>query len=409
MTSLWWPGDHRAGDLLSDRALLHAMAAAEAAWSAALADAGIAPAEAAVETSVAIGLADRLDIDALARDAESGGNPVIGLVAALRRELPEPAGSWLHRGLTSQDVFDTAAQLCLRDAVAAVRADLTVQVERLTALAEEHRHTPSLARTLTQPAMPTTFGLKAADWLAGLLDAGARVTELDFPVQLGGAAGTLAALVELAGPDRAGLDRARMARASWSRLLGLAASGPWHTRRGPVTRSGDALVGLAGAWGRIANDVLVLGRPEIGELADGSAGGSSTMPHKANPTLAVLVRRHALAAPGHGATLHAAAAAQVDERADGGWHAEWSALSTLGRHSVVAAGQATDLLAGLRVHTDRMAAALDAYGEALLSEQRTMAGLAGRPAAPGYRGLTDDLIDETLSRARTWLAQEEHP
>ena len=103
-----------------------------------------------------------------------------------------------------------------------------------------------------------------------------------------------------------------------------------------MTRIGDALVACTDAWARIANDVLVLGRPEIGELAEGSGGGSSTMPHKANPVLAVLVRRTALTTPQLAATLHLAAADQVDERAAGGWHAEWDTLRLLLRRTVVA-------------------------------------------------------------------------
>ena len=83
--------------------------------------------------------------------------------------------------------------------------------------------------------------------------------------------------------------------------------------------------------GRIARDVLELSRPEIGELAEGRGGGSSSMPHKANPVLSVLVRRAALTTPQLAATLHLAAADQVDERADGAWHAEWDTLRLLRR------------------------------------------------------------------------------
>ena len=111
--------------------------------------------------------------------------------------------------------------------------------------------------------------------------------------------------------------------------------------------------------GRIANDVLTLGRPEIGELSEGTGGGSSTMPHKANPVLATLIRRAALTTPSS-PPPSTAAAGSVDERADGGWHAEWATLRTLLRRTCVAGSQTTDLLAGLRVHPDRMRATLDA-------------------------------------------------
>ena len=106
--------------------------------------------------------------------------------------------------------------------------------------------------------------------------------------------------------------------------------------------------------------MLVLARPEIGELSEAVGGGSSSMPHKHNPVLSVLVRRAALTTPQLAATLHLAAADQVDERADGAWHAEWDTLRLLARRTAVAASQTADLLAGLQVHPDRMAANLAA-------------------------------------------------
>jgi 3-carboxy-cis,cis-muconate cycloisomerase len=101
--------------------------------------------------------------------------------------------------------------------------------------------------------------------------------------------------------------------------------------------------------------VLELSRPEIAEVAESSGGGSSSMPHKANPVLSVLVRRAALTAPQLLATLHLCAADQVDERGDGAWHAEWDTLRLLVRRTAVAASQTADLLSGLQVHADRMA------------------------------------------------------
>lgn len=391
--SLLWPGDHRAGDVMSDAALLRALVQTERAWLRVLVDVGVAPPEAAHELTDVIGPED---LDRIATEAETGGNPVIPVVALLRSRLPEPTSTWLHRGLTSQDVLDTALVLQAREAVLAVRAEVTEQVDLLTDLVEAHRRTLMTGRTLTQPATPIPFAAKAAGWLAGVLDADGELAGLDFPVQLGGAAGTLSGLVALAGTERAGACRAALPEA-----LGLSPSPPWHTRRTPVTRIGDAATTATGAWGRVAGDVLTLGRPEIGELVDGSGGGSSTMPHKANPTLAVLLRRTALTSPSLAAGLHVAAGSQVDERADGAWHAEWQPLALLLRHAITAAGQATDLLQGLQVHPDRMAERLEAAGEDVLAEARTMAGIAGveRDAAATEFGLSEDLVDEVLRRA----------
>jgi 3-carboxy-cis,cis-muconate cycloisomerase len=180
---------------------------------------------------------------------------------------------------------------------------------------------------------------------------------------------------------------------------------PWHTSRAPVTRIGDAAVGCTDAWGRIANDVLTLSRSEIGELAEGEGGGSSTMPHKRNPALSALIRRAALAAPQLAATLHVAAADSVDERAAGAWHVEWPTVAALVRRTIVAGAQATDLVAGLRVNSDRMAATLGAAD--IGSEQRAMAELTGHEPRGDYRGASDEIIDAVLDRARRSLKREE--
>ena len=382
MGSLFWPGDDRGGDHLTEASFLRAMVCVEDAWLDVL---GVAH-------------EPLPDFDRSTVRSESAGNPVPGLVSLLRESLDGEPARWVHRGLTSQDVIDSAVMVMLRDAVTGVRQELRIQVAELADLAEVHRTTPMVARTLTQHAVPTTFGLKVSGWLTGVLDADADLAPLSFPVQLGGAAGTLAAVVEL------GLDPT-VARDRLASALGLVPSLPWHTSRAPITRIGDAAVGCTDAWGRIANDVLILSRPEIGELKEGEGGGSSTMPHKHNPALSGLIRRAALAAPQLAATLHAAAAASVDERAAGAWHAEWATVATLVRRTLVAGSQATDLLGGLRVHVERMAATLDAADVG--SEQRSMAELSGHEPRPDYRGASDEIIDAVLDRAHRLLKSEE--
>ena len=313
--------------------------------------------------------------------SESGGNPVIALVEMLREQDDR-----VHRGLTSQDVVDSALMRMSEAAVESVRRDLHSVVARLADLAATHRGTPMVARTLTQHAIPTTFGFRVAAWLTAVLDADDDLAGLDFPDQVGGAAGTRAVMVELGRAVPPGIPR-------------------WHTTRAPVTRLGDALVGCTDACARIANDVVVMSRPEIGELAEGSGGGSSTMPDKANPVLSVLIRRAALTTPQLAATLHLAAAQQVDDRADGGWHAEWATLRDLARRTLVAASQTDELLAGLQVDTARMAATLAAAGDAVLAEQRSMAAAAGRDPAPSYLGDAVAYVDAVVVRAHSTLEE----
>ncbi|WP_416957668.1 lyase family protein [Nocardioides sp. T5] len=409
MPDLLWPGDHRAGEHLSDADVVRAMLRVETAWLATLVDAGVAPAAAAVDLAGEVGT---IDLAALSIASEAGGNPVIPLLAVLRERLgekhPETA-RWVHRGLTSQDVLDTALVLALRESIDATLVLVDEQVASLTGLARRHRADPMVGRTLTQHAVPITFGLKAAHWLTGVLDARDDLVAVRdrLPVQVGGAAGTLAAPSELLAGAGVPGDAIALARNLADRLR-LPWSPPWHTSRAPLTRAADALVRSTDAWGRIAADVLLLSRPEVAEVAEpvgDGRGGSSTMPQKANPVLSVLVRRAALAGPALAAQLHVAAATNVDERPDGAWHVEWSALAQLGRHTLTAASQTAELLAGLHVDTGRMARLVQAAGSALLAEQRSIAALGlGRDPdfdPTHYLGSTGALIDAVVDRAQS--------
>lgn len=408
MTNLLWPGDQRAGELMTDETLLRSMVAVETAWLRALATTGLAPVDCA--SADLWQLTGERDCEALAVTSEDGGNPVIGLVALLRERAVPGVGQWIHRGLTSQDVLDTGLMLAVRAAVDQLRSELAAQVSALTALVSAHRGTPMVARTLTQHAVPTTFGAKAARWLDGVIDAYRGVAELSTPVQVGGAGGTRAATMELATLTNLSGDpaevSAELARAT-ANALGLDTRVPWHTIRTPVTAVADALVGCTDAWGGIASDIVTLTRPEIGELsepASGYRGRSSAMPGKRNPVLSILIRRCAMSAPPLAATLHTAAALANDERPDGAWHAEWDTLRTLVRRTVVAGSQCCELLGGLEVHSARMAENLNRAD--VLGEQRAIAELAEKPPSSTYFGAIDILIDQSLDRARLILKEQ---
>ncbi len=402
MTNLLWPGDHRAGAYMTDQALLQSMVAVESTWLDALADAGLAPGDCAgVDLWHLVG---QDDCELLAIAAEDGGNPVVGLVTLLReRAVPSIAG-WIHRGLTSQDVLDTSLMLGVRAVTDQLISDLTQQLSTLSALATAHRATPMVARTLTQYAAPTTFGAKAASWLNGVVDALEQLSKLVIPIQVGGAVGTRAASTELAALVTEAMDPAEMSEqlvVSAATTLGLANRLPWHTTRAPVTTAADAFVGCTDCWGRIASDVVTLVRPEIAELSEPATenrGASSSMPHKRNPVLSILIRRAAVSAPPLAATLHTAAALANDERPDGAWHAEWDTVRTLARRTLVAGSQCGELLAGLDVHAAQMAKHLS--GADVLGEQRAIVDLVGRGGSATYLGAVDRLIDDSLDRAR---------
>ncbi|WP_309060022.1 3-carboxy-cis,cis-muconate cycloisomerase [Streptomyces sp.] len=372
-----WAGSPAAAET-ADAAFLRALLDAETALTRAQAALGLAPDGAVAAVTEAAG-PGRFDLASLAERARTGGNPVIPLVADLTRAVGEPYGPYVHRGATSQDIMDTAMMLVAHRALAPVLSDLARCERALARLAAEHRDTPMPGRTLTQHAVPTTFGLKAAGWRSLVLDARDRVTAVrgSLPAQLGGAAGTLAAFTAYGAEDATGLP------AAYARELGLREPPlPWHTLRTPIADLAGCLALTAGALGKLAVDVLTLSRTEIAEVAEGSGGGSSAMPHKANPVRSTLIAAAARRAPQLAATLYGALAAG-DERPAGAWHAEWEPLRDLLRLVGGAARDAAELTEGLRVHPDAMRAHLKLTHGLIVSERLSaeLAPVLGRARA----------------------------
>ncbi|WP_308932096.1 lyase family protein [Arthrobacter sp. SLBN-112] len=393
--------------LTGDRAVLAAILAIESGWAAVLEKAGLAPAgSAAVVASAAE--AGRYDLADIALRAQGGGNPVIPLLADLRKQVAAldtagvGAGKAVHTSLTSQDVLDTALMLLARNTVHAVLADLHGTAAALAAVAEQHADTLCVGRSLTQHSLPYTFGLRAAQWFHGVAAAGRQLAALEFPVQFGGAAGTLAAgTVLTAGTHATPFSLADALAVQ----LGLApAPAPWHTNRLAITSLGNALAAVLDAYGKISADVLFLSRPEVGEVAEPRAAGrgvSSAMPQKQNPVLSVLVRSAALQAPGLAAQLHLAAATFNDERPDGAWHIEWPALRQLLALTLGAAGHFRELAEGLQVFPAAMRRNLDLAGPLLLAEgvNAAVAPLLAENDGRNGKQQLQDVVDRTLQVA----------
>lgn len=388
--------------LTGDRAVLAAILEVEAAWAGILEDAGLAPAGSAAVVAEAAD-AGLFDVAAISERARGGGNPVIPLLADLREQVRDTnARSAVHTSLTSQDVLDTALMLLARRTVSAVLAEIRGTTTALASLAGEHAGTLCVGRSLTQHALPYTFGLRAAQWFQGIAAAAGRLEGVAFPVQFGGAGGTLAAAGTLT--SGADMDPFALADALADKLHLARAAAPWHTNRLPMTSLGDTLAAVADSFGKIAGDVLFLCRPEVAEVAEPRAAGrgvSSAMPQKQNPVLSVLVRSAALQVPSLAAQLHIAAATFNDERADGAWHSEWPALRSLLGLVLGSAVQLRELVEGLQVFPDAMRRNLQLAGPLLLSERVSavaaplLAGDSGDKTAAKAR--LQDIVDQTLA------------
>lgn len=368
---------------------LRQLLAFEAALARAEARAGLIPAAAAEAIAAACKGGRFHAADIFARGA-AAGTLVVPLVHDLTAQVAEAGRPYVHWGATSQDAVDTALMLQLREALALLEADLLRLCAACARLAADHRATLMAGRTLLQQALPITFGLKAARWLAlaaRQLQA-LRAQRAVLAAQLGGAAGTLAALG----------DRGLAVAALLAEELGLAAPDlPWHAERDRLGALAAAIAVAAGSVAKIAQDLLLLAQTEVGEAAEAPApgrGASSAMPQKRNSVDAALALAASRLATAQLPPI-LGAMAQEHERAPGGLQVEWQAIHELTRYAAGAVARVADAVAGLQVDPDRMAANLALGGGLLLAESLAMAlapGL-GRPEA-------QRLVRELVERSR---------
>lgn len=394
----------------SDAAFAQAMLDVEAAWVSVLAGAGLTSGE-DEEAVLAAANVELYDLESLAVRGQDGANALIPLLGDLRVEIAKnyDGVSAVHKGATSQDIIDSALMLVAARSGAIILADLMRSADALNVLAKAHRRQLCVARSLTQHALPMTFGLRVANWLSGIIEAGERLQRAleSLPLQWGGAVGTLASLTDSLARDDDDAAASAQANVTVRDLvielatnLGLRSSIPWHTNRLPITQLAAALGDVIAASGHIANDVLMLSRPEIGEVSEPQAagkGGSSAMPQKQNPVLSVLMRSAALSAPQHVGQLYLSAGAADDERPDGAWHAEWASLRELLRLAGGSVDKLAQLAEGLTVNPHAMVRNAALSGDLLVSE-RVMSHLA--PIIAGGKKRIQELVRQSLTERR---------
>jgi 3-carboxy-cis,cis-muconate cycloisomerase len=335
--------------VFADAQFLHNMLHVEASLAQVQAQLGIIPADAATKIAEAVA---RFEIDwaQLQTDTDKAGVPVIGLVKQLRQQVGGEAASFVHWGATTQDVMDTAVILQIRAALDYMQPSLHQLSQQLAQLADRHRHTLMAGRTHSQQALPITFGLKVAGWLAPLLRHWQRLEELKprlLVLQFGGAAGTLASLGQMG----TAVQQALAAELNLA-LLPL----PWHTQRDNLAEIANWLSLVTGSLGKMGQDIILLAQTEIGELretADVTRGGSSTMPQKSNPIISETLIAAARANANLLATMHQALI-QEQERATHGWQLEWLTLPQMFGHTAVALQKALFLSQNLVVNAAQM-------------------------------------------------------
>jgi 3-carboxy-cis,cis-muconate cycloisomerase len=376
-------------EVFSDAAVVQTMLDVEAAAARVQARLQIIPADAAVAIEAAA-QAGFYDAAQLAAAARRSATPVVPLVAALSDRVgvvDATHAGFVHWGLTSQDVSDTALVLTVRRSLDILSAHHAELARALVTMSDQHAASVMLGRTLLQPATPITFGLKVAGWYGAVMrswEAVSRAADDALVLQCGGAAGTLAAL-GAEGPSVADALAAE---------LGLRNPGvSWHAHRDRLAAVITALSIYTASLGKMARDVSLLMQAEVGEVSE-PGGASSAMPHKRNPAGCAVILAAAGRMPGLAAG-YLTAMIQEHERGLGGWQLEWPTFSAVMQTSGSALAAAVELITGLSVNSDRMRANLAATNGTVCAErvQMLLTAALGRERARS-------VIEQSLTAVR---------
>lgn len=390
-------GDPELATVLAPDSELRAMVAVEIALAKSQTTLGLLPE--GTGTRMEAALADFMpDHGSVQAGIDASGIPVPALLSQMRAVLPEDLRQWIHWGATTQDIVDSATVLQIAKCLDVFEARLGGLIDTLASQAETHEATVMAGRTRTQMAAPITFGLRIAQWAQPLIALEAELSAVRakaLRIQFGGAVGANTAVA----PH--GADIARLMASD----LGLSDSPPWHVDRSGFTSLAHWLVDLATALSKMARDLMILSRSEIAEVFAGAAGGSSTMPQKANPVQSEIVQSLATIANAlHGGLQ--AAASPIEERDGASWAVEWVLLPQL----IVTVGAALrhggQLAETLQADADRMRANIDA-NSGLMAEAASFALAAHMPRADA-QALVKRAATADGPLAKALIALDEH-
>jgi 3-carboxy-cis,cis-muconate cycloisomerase len=381
--------DEGVAKLFDDHAQVRALVAVEVALARAEARVGVIPATAAEQIANAVD-PNKIDIAALSKGTIRSGFPIIALVQEMRKAVGGEAASYVHWGATTQDIMDTACVLQLRSAIELFKDRIAELARRLSELSNRHRTTVAAGRTHGQQALPVSFGLKVAAWLAPLVRHAERLEEI-LPrllvVQFGGAAGTLASLG----------DRGLAVMEALAQELKLAMPPmSWHAQRDSLVEFAGWLSLVTGSLGKMAQDIILLAQTEVDEVAESGEegrGGSSTMPQKSNPITSELIVTAARVNASLLSAMHQALI-QEHERATHGWQMEWLTLPQMVILTSGALKNAVYLANNLRVDQRKMRDNIARANDVVLAEAAVfaLARVMPRPKA-------DELVKNACSIA----------
>lgn len=359
---LWSTDELRA--IFSDRNRIQKWYDYEAALALEQAVLGIIPQTAAHEIA-AKARVENIDIESIAEEIRRIKHPLVPALKALQALCRSEYGEYIHFGPTTQDVLDTATVLQIKEAHAVYLRDIKTIGQSLYRLAETHKATPMVGRSHGVQALPITFGHKCAIWLSEMGRSYERLRQLEPRMFVGGMVGAVGTQASY-GPQAAELEQRLMKR------LGLGVADiSWQPARDRFAEYACVLGLIGGTLGKIANEIVILEHNEIDEIAEPfTAGkvGSSTMPHKRNPSTceATVAVSRALR---YNAAFMLECMVIEHERDGSAWRSEWKALP----ESCLMAGgllaMMKGVVSGLNVNVQQMRANLNLLGGFLLSER----------------------------------------
>ncbi len=328
-------GDDEVAAHLSAEADIAAMLTFEAALARAEAKAGIIPAKAA-ERIADIRSSFRPEMEALRTSVSTDSVVVPELVEQLRRAVGGDEARHVHFGATSQDVIDTSLMLRLKVILPLLAGRINGILHSLDALDNPFGGRKMMAYTRMQAAIPITVSDRLHAWRDPLVRHGKAAAHLEFPLQFGGAAGSLDKLGTVADQVRADL----------ARELALADRRQWQSQRDPVVNIGHWLSLVTGSLGKMGQDIALMAQAG-GEIELAGGGASSAMAHKQNPiaaeTLVTLARFNAVQMSGLNQSL-----VHEQERSGSAWMLEWLILPQMVMATATALRLGQQLLAQIK-------------------------------------------------------------
>jgi adenylosuccinate lyase len=359
---LWSTDELR--NIFNDRARIQKWYDFEAALALAQGELGIIPKEAAQEIANNARI-DKVDIEQVGAEIRRIKHPLVPALRAVQDLCNPEFGEFIHFGPTTQDALDTGTMLQIKEAHEIYLRDIRAIGHALAKLAETHRATPMVGRSHGVQALPITFGHKAAIWLSEMGRNYERLRDLEKRTFVGGMVGAVGTQASF-GPQAHELEQRVMKR------LGLGVADiNWQPARDRLAEYVSVLGIISGTLAKIANEIINREHTEIGELYEPfSAGklGSSTMPHKRNPSTceAIVGASRALR---YNVAYMLESMIIEHERDGSAWRGEWKAVP---ESCLIAGGMLSMMkyvLEGLNVDAAQMRRNLDLLGGFLLSER----------------------------------------